>query len=62
MGSPRFQPAIIVVAALTDTSSIELVGSESAKTRMSLVFMPGCCFRPIASTHSISTKFHSEEK
>ena len=61
MGSPRFLQAIIMVA-LTDPSSLELVGSESAKTRISLVFVAGLCFGPIASTHSIFTKFHSEEK
>jgi len=61
MGSPRFQPAITRVA-LTDSSSLELVGSESAKRRMSVVFVAGSCFGAIASTHSISTKFHSEDK
>jgi len=63
MGSPRFQPAITKVAvALTDSSSLELVGSESAKRRISRVFKTGSYFGPTASTHSISTKFHSEEK
>ena len=61
MGSPRFQPVITRVA-VTDSSSLELVGGELAKRWISLVFMAGSCFQPIVSTHSIYTKCHSEEK